>query len=63
MLMKDFRRHRKSVEKDTELAHLLDANKARADYQANLEVRQKQSSGMYCRLHVPSQSDNVLGRG
>ena len=51
-LMKEFRRHRKSVEKDTELAHFLEANKARADYQTNLEVQQKQSSGMYCCLNV-----------
>ena len=60
--MKDFRRHRKSVEKDAELAHLLEANKARADYQASLELQHIQRSGMYFRLHVPSQSDNVLGR-
>ena len=45
-LMKDFRRHRKSVEKDAELAHLLEADKARAVDRANLEMQQKQSSGM-----------------
>lgn len=44
-LMKDFRRHRKSVEKDAELAHLLEADKARAVDRANLEVQQRQRSG------------------
>lgn len=48
-LMKDFRRHRKSVEKEAELAHLLEAEKARAVGRANLQLQEKQNSSMhYC---------------
>lgn len=43
--MKDFRRHRKSVEKEAELAHLLEAEKARAVERANIAQREKQKSG------------------
>ena len=34
------------MEKDAELAHLLEADKARAVDRANLEVQEKQSSSM-----------------
>ena len=44
--MKDFRRHRKSVEKEAELTHLVEAEKARAVARANIEQQEKQSSGM-----------------
>lgn len=44
-LMKDFRRHRKSVEKEAELAHLVEAEKARAIDRANLQQQEKQNSG------------------
>ena len=44
-LMKDFRRHRKSVEKEAELAHLLEAEKARAVERANIKRQDKQKAG------------------
>ena len=44
-LMRDFRRHRKSVEKEAELAHLLEAKNARAVERENLAQQEKQKSG------------------
>lgn len=44
-LMKDFRRHRKSVEKEAELSHLLEAERARAVERANIIQQEKQESG------------------
>lgn len=44
-LMKDFKRHRKSVEKETELAHLIEAEKSRAIDRANLKQQEKHNSG------------------
>lgn len=45
-LMKDFRRHRKLVEKEAGLAHLVEAEKAREVARANLQQQDKQKSGM-----------------
>ena len=45
-LMKDFQRHRKSVEKDADLAHLLEADQARAVRRAEQQQQDKQNSGM-----------------
>lgn len=48
-LLKDFRRHRKSVEKEAELAHLVEAEKARAVGRAEQQQQDKQNSGtQYC---------------
>ena len=44
-LMKDFERHRKSVEEEAKLAHLVEADKARAIDRANLQQQEKQKSG------------------
>ena len=44
--MKDFRRHRKLVEKEAGLAHLVEAEKARAIDRANLQQQERQNSGM-----------------
>ena len=44
-LMKDFRRHRKSVEKEAELAHLLEAENARAVGRVYMEQEEKHNSG------------------
>lgn len=55
-LMKDFKRHRKMVEKEAELAHFIEAEKARALERANLQNQEKQRSGVYCYFsvsHVP----------
>lgn len=46
--MKDFRRHRKSVEKEAELAHLVEAKKARTIVLANIQQQEKERSGMHC---------------
>ena len=43
-LMKDFRRHRKSVEKEAELAHFIEAERARALERANFQQQEKQKS-------------------
>ena len=48
-LMKDFRRHRKLVEKEAELAHLIEADSARALERAQFQQQEKQTSGnWYC---------------
>ena len=44
-LMKDFKGHRKSVEKETELSHLVEAEKSRAIDRANLQQQEKHDSG------------------
>ena len=45
-LIKDFIRHRKSVEKEAELAHLVEAEKARAVALENIQQQEKERSGM-----------------
>lgn len=48
-LLKDFRRHRKSVEKEAELVHLVEAEKARAVGRAEQQQQDIQNSGTeYC---------------
>ncbi|KAL9133172.1 MAG: hypothetical protein Q9175_005647 [Cornicularia normoerica] len=59
-LMKDFRRHRKSVEKEAELAHLLEAEKARAVGRANLQLQEKQNSSMHYCFRVGHVSAGVI---
>lgn len=44
--MKDFKRHRKSVEKEAELAHLVEADKARAVGRAEQQQQDKKNFGM-----------------
>lgn len=47
-LIKDFQRHRKLVEKEAELAHLIEAEKARALERANQQQRDnKRISAQY----------------
>ena len=55
-LLRDFKRHRESVEKDAELAHFLEAEKARAVGRVNMDQQDKQQSGTYYCLrivHIP----------
>ena len=44
-LMKYFRRHRKLVEKEAELAHLIEAERARALERAKFQEQKRQNSG------------------
>ena len=43
--MKDFRRHRKSVEKEAELAHFVEAERAGAVERVNAEQQHKVTAG------------------
>ena len=43
--MKDFRRHRKLVEKEAKLVHLIEAEKARALERAKFQQQERQNSG------------------
>lgn len=45
-LIKDFQRHRKSVEKEAELAHLVEAGKAGAMRLAEKQQQETQDSGL-----------------
>ena len=51
-LLKDFRRHRKSVEKDAELAHFLEAEKAKVVGRVHMNQQDRQKSGTDYYLHI-----------
>ena len=51
-LLKEFGRHRKSVEKDAELAHFLEAEKARAVGREHMNQQDKQKSGTEYHFRV-----------
>lgn len=57
-LMKDFQRHRKSVEKEAELAHLVEADKARAVVRAKQQQQEKQNSESERRRLLSMLSSN-----